>query len=245
MDARSISPPPRSLTSQVPGGPALLCGLLLLTALACTDPSGTLTSVGMDDHVLHLDEVKGHTGFEGTVLFDFETYPDGSVPCGGAGQCSLSNEYESLGLTFSAENGHSSCGPGHVWLTRTTHAYDPPESQFNRAASNSCSTGSFWVSLDARPKTVEFEIWMNDDVDIEIEAYRKNGRPLPSGSVVREAQRYTSRFGFTFRRERVRISTPSGVARFGWETDFFGVLLDNIRFQPRGRGAAPRSTDLR
>ena len=199
---------------------ALASLMLVLPALACVGPLTPDADI----------EQPGADLQENAVLIDFELYPDATVPCGGAGRCPLSTEYADVGVTFWSENGHPNCGPDRVWFTHPTGVYDAPGSPRNRAAWNDCSVGSFWVDLAAVPDTVDFEIWMNDETDVQIQAYAEGGARLPAGAVAREPYRYTTSAGFVFRRERVRISTTEGIERFGWETRYFGVFLDDLRF---------------
>jgi hypothetical protein len=56
----------------------------------------------------------------------------------------------------------------------------------------------------------------------------RTGPQIPAEAISREATLHTNAVGFVFRTEKIRIRSQAGVASFGWDTEYYGVFLDDL-----------------
>ena len=162
------------------------------------------------------------------VLIDFETLPDGTASCpGGNVPCDLDDQFLVFGVVFSGKV-DPICSASSAWKFRSTQNYDPPGSPPNWAADNKCSVGTFSVDLLQPRQMVEFQTMVNNDFPVNLRAYDPSGQQIPDEAISREAILHTNEAGYVFRREKIRILSQAGIASFGWDTEYYGVFLDDL-----------------
>jgi probable HAF family extracellular repeat protein len=171
------------------------------------------------------------------VIIDFETYPDGSPTCA---DCSLTDQYASLGATFSFESPFSD--ETHASLLQTTNN---PEGVPNHDATNQqAPTGGSFVgtvvmTFSGSPIQVRFEARVNNIIPtIPVAAYDPNGAAIPASQIERSRAVVYSPGTVAFRQDVVTITSASGIARVEIDTQGgsgvpgFTVLIDEVRIRP-------------
>ena len=189
----------------------VLGGLLVpLAALACGD------AVGPQEQASPTETEEASAG----RLIHFEGRP---------GETPLGDQFDGV-LFWSEDTADESCAsngvqPGWEIIPLTAGALN------NNAAWNVCSSGNHWVGLTEPSGVVSFEIrYHHGHHPQDVIAWDGLGQQLPASAIERSTSSYVSMYEFPFALDSLRISSSSGVSRFGWSTYFYGVLLDNIRY---------------
>jgi len=90
------------------------------------------------------------------------------------------------------------------------------------------------MALPGHPRTVEFD-WStgNDVAAFPVTAFDASGSPIPSAQITHTLLRtYTSVGGFTFKWERVSITSASLIQRVVFDMNSFGQQIDNVSINP-------------
>lgn len=192
----------------------------------------------------------GHSGLGGLVApklsnvtavqmgpIDFETYPsNGAATCH---VCGVTNEFAVSGVSFQWQ---STAFPG----TTATLA-DGNGSQYGDAdnlnnhfvmwsvnSEGQGQEGTLTMGLAALSQTMEFDWSTNNDfTTFPVTAFDTTGTAIPSSQITHTFLRtYTSVGGFTFKWERVRITSTSLIQSVVFDMNGIGQLIDNVDINP-------------
>jgi hypothetical protein len=171
-----------------------------------------------------------------TTTITFETYSNEQATCG---ICGVTNDFATLGIEFQWE---SSTFPG----TTATLA-DGVNSLYGDAgntgnhfvmwsvnAEGQGQEGILTMQLPGNPQVVEFD-WSTGDgtTAFPVTAFDAAGNAIPAAQISHTLLRtYTSVGNFSFKWERVRITSPTRIGGIVFNMNGFGQLIDNVVLNP-------------
>lgn len=159
-----------------------------------------------DEKIDEADEDNNTAELEFTVgllapdLIDFETFPGGAPACA---NCEISNEFASLGVTFS--------GTPNPTRLRETSSFDPVTG--NHSVTAWPGTTPFTMTFPDAPTTVQFTLRANNgEAVFPVSAIDGSEGSVPAGQITRSNIFTYVINTFTFRQETVTVTSPNGIS---------------------------------
>lgn len=167
-------------------------------------------------------------------IINFETYPPGAGVCDGQGACSVTDEFESLGVIFSFSNPDLTAS-----LCRTIHGPVGEGSNYGVSPhSTDCTgwnNGTVTMTFSGHPTTVEFTLEGNNlgppaEGPFPVTALDTQGNVV----VVDRTDEviYQDQFEQAFRRETRRVTSSLGIASISVDSNVSVRIIDNLRIVP-------------
>jgi hypothetical protein len=224
-----------------PGGQVSMA--FIGTKIPAVAPGTYYVGILMDDlnSVAEADETNNYSSSPIEVLdgLNFETYPNGSAACNGLPSCSVTDEFASRGVVFSAGGDHIPS------LCRTTHG--PPGEGANYGvtpeADGNCTgwTGSTVTMTFSAPypKTIQFEMQGPNPALFPVTGFDPSGAQVGVATLTNGG--YQDATNNSFARQVKRLTSATGIQSVTIDATSAAYFIDKLIIIPRRRRGAHSS----